>query len=223
MLNENKREEKSIKRTGQIDVARLSYPERGSSHEKFPDARAEMSAAMFMLAAPARPKNLSSQGPPKERRRRRAEKRLSKRVFLESPFLLCPLIRFSLTTPQKSREESRKSLLSGPISRDTAILSLRYSETGRIRFRRALGKRKHTPPCSSAELFFAEKNGVHRGKISVVDMVFLIFIGFLYPPPAWKVFLSGQKSSPKDFFSVVVVYAFFFSVSGHFRCCKSKP
>ena len=28
---------------------------------------------------------------PKERRRRRAEKRLSKRVFLESPFLLCPL------------------------------------------------------------------------------------------------------------------------------------
>ena len=28
---------------------------------------------------------------PKERRRRRAEKRLSKRVILESPFLLCPL------------------------------------------------------------------------------------------------------------------------------------
>ena len=31
------------------------------------------------------------QGAPKERRRGRAEKRLSKRVFLESPFLLCPL------------------------------------------------------------------------------------------------------------------------------------
>ena len=30
-----------------------------------------------------------------ERRRRYAEKRLSKRVFLESPFLLCHLIRFS--------------------------------------------------------------------------------------------------------------------------------
>ena len=30
-------------------------------------------------------------GAPKERRRRRAEKRLSKRVFLESPFLLCSL------------------------------------------------------------------------------------------------------------------------------------
>ena len=43
-------------------------------------------------------------------------------------------------------------------------------------------------------------------------MVFLVFIGFLYPPPAWKVFLSGQKSSPNDFLSVVVVYAFLFSV-----------
>ena len=31
---------------------------------------------------------------PKERRRRRAEKRLSKRVFLESPFLLCSLMVF---------------------------------------------------------------------------------------------------------------------------------
>ena len=45
----------------------------------------------------------------------------------------------------------------------------------------------------------------------MVDMVFLGCIGFLYPPPAWKVFLWGQKSSPKDFLSVVVVYAFFFS------------
>ena len=52
-----------------------------------------------------------------------------------------------------------------------------------------LGKRKHTPPCSSAELFFAEKHGGHRGKISVVDMGFLVFIGFLYPPPTWKVLL----------------------------------
>ena len=30
-------------------------------------------------------------GAPRERRRRRTEKRLSKKVFLESPFLLCPL------------------------------------------------------------------------------------------------------------------------------------
>ena len=82
------------------------------------------------------------------------------------------------------------------------------------RAERLSGEKNHTPPCSSAELFFAEKNGVHRGKISVVDMVFLVFIGFLYPPPAWKVFLSGQKSSPKDFLSVVVVYAFFFSDCG---------
>ena len=40
-----------------------------------------------------------------------------------------------------------------------------------------------------AELFFAEKNGGHRGKISVVDMVFLVFVGILYPPQTWKVFL----------------------------------
>ena len=59
-----------------------------------------------------------------------------------------------------------------------------------------------------------KKNGGHRGKISVVDMVFLVFIGFLYPPPAWKVFLWGQKSSPNDLLSVVVVYAFLFSGGG---------
>ena len=35
------------------------------------------------------------QGAPKERRRGGAEKRLSKRVFLESPFLLCSLNVFS--------------------------------------------------------------------------------------------------------------------------------
>ena len=92
---------------------------------------------------------------------------------------------------------------------------------GALRKRRnqplSLGKRKHTPPCSRAELFFAGKNGFHRGKISVVDMAFLAFIGFWYPPPAWKVFLFGQKSSPKDFLSVVVVYAFFFSAQSRGR------
>ena len=36
-------------------------------------------------------KSSRNQGAPKERRRGRAEKRLSKRLFLESPFLLCPL------------------------------------------------------------------------------------------------------------------------------------
>ena len=36
------------------------------------------------------------------------------------------------------------------------------------------GKRKHTPPCSSEELFVAEKKWGHRGKIAVVDMVFLV-------------------------------------------------
>ena len=47
-----------------------------------------------------------------------------------------------------------------------------------------LGKRKHAPPYSSEELFFAEKKGGHRGKISVV-----FFKGFLYRPSVWKVFL----------------------------------
>ena len=34
-----------------------------------------------------------------------------------------------------------------------------------------------------------KENEGHRGKISVVDMVFLVFIGILYPPLTWKVFL----------------------------------
>ena len=51
-------------------------------------------------------------GAPKERRRRRAEKRLSKRVFLESPFLLCPLKVFRtfqvfLKTNLKGAEKKR--------------------------------------------------------------------------------------------------------------------
>ena len=44
-----------------------------------------------------------------------------------------------------------------------------------------LGKRNHTPPCSSPELFFAEKNGVHRTKILVVDVFF---------PGFYRVFVS---------------------------------
>ena len=51
----------------------------------------------------------------------------------------------------------------------------------------------------------------HRGKISVVDMVF--FPGFyriLYLPPGFE----ARKGLQIIFLSVVVVYAFFFSVSG---------
>ena len=47
--------------------------------------------------------------------------------------------------------------------------------------------------------FLCRKNGVHRGKISVVDMVFLVFIGFLYPPLAWKVFYLQPEKFPKWF------------------------
>ena len=96
-------------------------------------------------------------------------------------------MQFSKTSPLKSGESSEKS------RGENRVKSCHVCGCH-------LGKRKHTPPCSSAELFFAEKNGVHRGKLSVVDMVFLVFIGFLYPPLAWKVFLCSQKSSPKIFF-----------------------
>ena len=90
------------------------------------------------------------------------------------------------------------------------------STQGKGRMRKILGKRKHTLPCSSAELFFAEKMGPLRKDFGG-GYGFLVFIGFLYPPPAWKVFLWGQKSSPKDFFLVVVVYLF-----SSLRICVSK-
>ena len=47
---------------------------------------------------------------PKERRRRRAEKRLSKRVFLKSPLLLCPLKVCSLNTRKTLRGQRRNRL-----------------------------------------------------------------------------------------------------------------
>ena len=66
-------------------------------------------------------------GAPKERRRRRAGKRLSKRVFLESPFLLCPLKVFRtfqvfLRTNLKGAEKKRtlqKHLFGQPFLRTT--------------------------------------------------------------------------------------------------------
>ena len=61
----------------------------------------------------------------------------------------------------------------------------------------SLGKRKHTPPYSSAELFFAEKNGGHRGKISVVDMAFLVFIGFLVSTTGLESFSFRPEKFPK--------------------------
>ena len=77
---------------------------------------------------------------------------------------------------------------------------------------RLLGKRKHTPPCSSEFFFFAGKNGGHRGKISVVDMILGGFVGFFYPPPVWKVSLFEARKVPqKIFFWWWVAYVFFFS------------
>ena len=74
------------------------------------------------------------------------------------------------------------------------------SETGK--------KKAYTALLQSRTFLCRKKMGSTEEIFSVVDMVFLVFIGFLYPPLAWKVFLWGQKSSPKDFLSVVVVYAF---------------
>ena len=75
-------------------------------------------------------------------------------------------------------DESRK--ISFP---DVALYSMiRKQGTGN-----QLGKRNRTPPCSSEELFFAERNGGNRQKISVADVVSLVFIGFLCRPPAWKI------------------------------------
>ena len=56
----------------------------------------------------------------------------------------------------------------------------------------------------------------------MVDVAFLVLIGFLYPPPAWEVFFSGQKSSPKDHLSVVVVYVLLCSVLALLRFAQPR-
>ena len=48
--------------------------------------------------------------------------------------------------------------------------------------------------------FSLPKKWGHRGKISVVDMAFLIFIGLLHLPPAWKVFFEARKVLQMIFF-----------------------
>ena len=45
-----------------------------------------------------------------------------------------------------------------------------------------------------------EKNGGNRGKISVVDMVFLVFIGFCIRPRAGKFFFEARKVPLMIFF-----------------------
>ena len=44
------------------------------------------------------------------------------------------------------------------------------------------------------------KNGVHRGKISVVDMVFLVFTGFCIHHRPGKFFLETRKVPQRIFF-----------------------
>ena len=60
-----------------------------------------------------------------------------------------------------------------------------------------LGKRNHTPPCSSAELSLQKKKGVHRGKISVVDMVFLAFVRVFVSTTGLESFSLGPEKFSK--------------------------
>ena len=59
--------------------------------------------------------------------------------------------------------------------------------------------RKHTPPCSSAELFFAEQKGGHRGKISVVDMVLQGFHRVFVSTTDLESFSFRPEKFPKRF------------------------
>ena len=92
------------------------------------DWDADLSPSNFATTHfPAERRGLSPwnfQGAPKERRRGRAEKRLSKRVFLESPFLLCPLKVISLNTWKvlKTLREQRRNGLS-----KSTLLNNRFS------------------------------------------------------------------------------------------------
>ena len=62
-----------------------------------------------------------------------------------------------------------------------------------------LGKKESIHHPAPVQNFSLPKKRGHRGKISVVDMVFLVFIGFLCPPPAWKVFFEARKVPQKIF------------------------
>ena len=56
----------------------------------------------------------------------------------------------------------------------------------------------HSAPVRNFSLPKRKKGG-HRGKISVVAMVFLVFIGFLYPPLSWKNVFEARKVFQKIF------------------------
>ena len=58
----------------------------------------------------------------------------------------------------------------------------------------------HTPPCSSAELVFAEKKWGPQRKDFGGRYGFPGFYRALYPPPAWKVFFEARKVLQKIFF-----------------------
>ena len=87
-----------------------------------------------------------------------------------------------------------------------------------------LGKRKHTPPCSSAELFFAEKNGGHRGKISVVDMVFPGFHWVFVSTTDLEIFSLRPEKFPKRYsFGGGRVRFFFYSLHNGKGALPPRP
>ena len=52
-----------------------------------------------------------------------------------------------------------------------------------------IGKKKPYTALLQCRIFFAEKNGVRRGKISVVDMVCLVFMGLFVSTTGLEIFL----------------------------------
>ena len=103
-------------------------------------------------------------------RRRRAEKRLSKRVFLESPFLLFPPLRFALKTHRNLKGQRGNGL-----SKNT-LLDVRFSARG---LRRSFG----SPPIKSIQ------------KMHVLSLVASPspFSQLACVAPAWQEHLTSKK------------------------------
>ena len=103
----------------------------------------------------------SSLSAPKERRRRRAEKWLSKRVFLKSPFLLCPLIRLALKTPENLKGAEKKRTL------QKYRLDNRFSAR---RLLRSFGALSENSLSSATNLVSSARNPVSSARTSVSSL-----------------------------------------------------
>ena len=74
-----------------------------------------------------------------------------------------------------------------------------YSTFSPQKISRYAGKRKPYAALLQFRTFLCRKNGVHRGKISVVDMASLVFIG-LFVSTTGKFFFEARKVVQKIFF-----------------------